>query len=182
MTLKAGQIVIIGPKISRDEILQYVLLMQESKDDTDIAGPKTAAEPQTDANKPQTADEAQLVGLINQTRAEKGLPPLTTDPRLTAAARKHTELMMENGALSHQFPGEPDLQQRIDAENIPTDLEEENVGWDVNVAAAHQSLVEDPPHLRNILDPEVNVIGVAVVPSGDHVYVTEDFAHLTTDK
>src|SRR5208282_1195103 len=106
---------------------------------------------------------------------------LAADPRLTDAARKHTELMAENGALTHQFPGEPPLQQRIDVENIPTDLEAENVGWDVSVAAAHQSLLEDPPHLRNILDPECNVVGVGVIRRGNHVFVTEDFAHMVPE-
>ncbi len=252
MTLRAGQIVIIGPKIARAETLLYPVLMEESQDDTDVSAPTTtAAKPQLDNNqtrtgnalpapagkgdtdvsapttsaakpqvdnetqsvdhinqtrsektppalagkdstgvsapattaaKPQLADETQLADLINQTRTEKGLPALAVDPRLTDAARKHTELMVENGALSHQFPGEPPLQQRIDEENIPTDLEAENVGWDVNVAAAHQSLIEDPPHLRNILDPECNVVGVAVIRRGNHVFVTEDFAHMVPEK
>jgi len=219
MTLRAGQIVIIGPKIARDETLLYPVLMQQSQDDTTVSEPATTAnkpqlqgetqpvnlanqtraeknqegteasgpatngsEPATTATKTQVDDETQLADLINQTRAEKGLPALAVNPRLTDAARKHTELMVQNGALSHQFPGEPPLQQRIDEENIPTDLEAENVGWDVNVAAAHQSLVEDPPHLRNILDPECNAVGVGVIRSGNHVFVTEDFAHLVPEK
>ncbi len=136
---------------------------------------------QTNTDKPPTKDEAQLASLINQTRSEKGLPPLVVDPRLTEAARKHTKLMAENGALTHQFPEEPRLQERIDQENIPTDLEAENVGWDVNVVSAHQSLVDDPPHLRNILDPNCNVVGVAVIRRGNHIFVTEDFAHLVPE-
>jgi len=171
VTLNAGQIVIIGEKISQDETLQYGPLMEQSKEDTAIA-----------ASKPSSRDEAELVQLINETRAEKGLPALVFDPRMGEAARKHNLLMVQNGSLSHQFPGELPLPDRLDQENIPTDVEAENVAWDLNVYNGHQSLIGDPPHLRNILDPRVDVVGVSVIPSGDHVYITEDFARLTHDE
>ncbi len=129
-------------------------------------------------DKPQTPDEAQLVQLINKTRSEKGLPPLDVDPRLTEAAREHTLLMVQNGALSHQFPGEPVLQDRFDAVKLPSDYAAENVAWDTSVIAAHQSLIGDPSHLRNILSAQAGVVGVAVIRSGDHVFITEDFAHI----
>ena len=169
--LHAGQIAIFGAKITQGETLQYKQLMQSSKEDTDVSGPK-----------PQTDEEAQLVGLVNQTRNEKGLPPLTVDSRLTSAARKHTQLMMDNGDLSHRFPGEPSLTERFDQEGLPSDVEAENVGWDYNVPDAHKALADDPPHLRNMLDPRVDIIGVAVIHDGDHIWVTEDFAHLTKEK
>jgi uncharacterized protein YkwD len=181
VVLRAGQIVIIGPKLARDETLLYPVLMQQGQDDTEVSAP-AGNDSTGKTNAAPTKDEVQLADLVNQTRAEKGLPPLSVDPRLTDAARKHDELMADSGALSHQFPGEPPLQQRIDEENIPTDLEAENVGWDVNVVSAHQSLVDDPPHLRNILDPECNVVGIAVIRRGNHVFVTEDFAHKVPEK
>ncbi|HZP22209.1 MAG TPA: FecR domain-containing protein [Terriglobales bacterium] len=171
VTVTAGQIVIIGEKISQDETLQYLPLIEQSKEDTAIAG-----------SKPPSRDEAELVQLINETRSEKGLPALVFDPRMGEAARKHTLLMVQHGSLSHQFPGELPLPDRLDDENIPTDVEAENVAWDLNVFNGHQALIGDPPHLRNILDPRVNVVGVSVIPSGDHVYITEDFAHLTHDE
>ena len=49
----------------------------------------------------EEAGERQLVQLINQERASRGLPPLAVDQRLTQAARKHAELMAEHKALSH---------------------------------------------------------------------------------
>ncbi len=175
VVLKPGQIVIIGPKIARAETLLYPVLMQQSKDDTDISGTRTDA-----SVRPE--DEAQMVDMINQTRGAKGVPPLTVDPRLTDAARKHTWIMIDAGAISHQFPGEPDLSGRLDETKVPFDSAGENLGWDVDVVATHQSLLEDPPHLRNIMDPKFDAVGVAVIRSGDHVYVTEDFAHLAKTK
>lgn len=175
VTLHSGQVLILGPPIARDEILLYPVLMQHSKDDTDIAGVQPISSE-------QASDEAQLVDMINQSRAVKGAPPLTIDPRLSEAARKHTNVMIETGVLSHQLPGEPDLSSRLSGENVPFDTAAENLGWDVDVVATHEGLLDDPPHLRNIMDPQFNVVGVAVIRSGDHVFVTEDFAHLAKQK
>jgi hypothetical protein len=123
-----------------------------------------------------TAGESQLVDLINRSRAQQGLPPYSVDSRLTEAARKHTELMVKNGELSHQFAGEPALDIRFSNESLPSDREGENIDLNQTISGAHDALMESPPHRANILDPEFNSIGVGVVRSGDKIYVTEDFA------
>jgi hypothetical protein len=175
VTLKAGQIVIIGPPISRDEELLYPVLMQAGKDDTDVTLARTDA-------KVCPEDEAQMVDMINQTRGVKDVPPVTVDQRLTEAARQHTWTEIDAGALSHQFPGEPDLSGRLEEAKVPFDSAGENLAWDADVVAAHQSLLDDAGHLRNIMDPKFNVVGVGVICSGDHVYATEDFAHIAKPK
>lgn len=175
VTLRAGQVVILGPPIARDESLLYQVIMQQSKDDTDVAGSKIVAVERTN-------DEDQLVDMINQSRNEKGVPSLAIDPRLTEAARKHTQLMVDTATLTHQLPEEPSLADRLSEEKVSFDSAAENLGWDTDVVETHYSLLDDPPHLRNIMDPKFNVVGVAVIRSGDHVYVTEDFAHLAKQK
>ena len=119
----------------------------------------------------------QLVQLINQERASQGLPLLAVDQRLTQAARKHTDLMVEHKALSHQFDGEPTMEVRFADENLPSDQQAENVGFSDDAISAHHGLMNSLPHRANILNSNYNVVGVAVIRSGDHVYVTEDFAH-----
>lgn len=119
--------------------------------------------------------ESELVQLTNQERARRGLQPLKVDKRLTEAARTHTELMVQHRALSHQFSGEPPLQDRVAAENFPSDRLAENVDLDVETASAHQALMHSPPHRRNILDPDYNTIGIGVIRYGENIYVTEDF-------
>jgi uncharacterized protein YkwD len=125
--------------------------------------------------------EQQLVQLINQERTSQGLPPLTVDRRLTQAARKHTELMVEHKALSHQFDGEPEMQVRFSDEDFPSDQEGENIGFNKDLPSAHKDLMHSPPHRANILDANYNVVGVGVIRNGRRVYVTEDFAHRPTE-
>src|ERR1700761_1260840 len=122
------------------------------------------------------AGEKQLVDLINESRAQHGLQALAIDDRLTRAARKHTELMVQHAALSHQFEGEPPMQTRFRHEELPSDRQGENVDLDQDIPSAHQALMNSPLHRANILDPNYNVVGVAVLHSGPNLYITEDFA------
>src|SRR6516164_7088345 len=68
-----------------------------------------------------TAGEQQLLTLINQERAKEGAAPLTIDDRLTRAARKHSQLMIDRDTLSHQLPGEDPLLLRLTAQGVRTD-------------------------------------------------------------
>lgn len=120
--------------------------------------------------------EAQIVELINQARAAHGLSPLETDSRLTNAARKHTELMVRQSTLEHQFPGEPLPQDRIAAEGLASDQQGENIDLNQTIAGAHDALMRSPPHRANILNRDYNAVGVGVIHSGGSVWVTEDFA------
>jgi hypothetical protein len=128
----------------------------------------------------EEAGERQLVQLINQERASRGLPPLAVDQRLTQAARKHAELMAEHKALSHQFDGEPTMDLRFADEHLRSDQQAENIALNQDVPSAHEALMGSPAHRASILHPGYNVVGVAVLRSGRHVYVTEDFAHRLT--
>lgn len=120
--------------------------------------------------------EAQIVELINQARAAHGLSPLETDSRLTNAARKHTQLMVQQSTLAHQLPGEPLPQDRIAAEGLASDQQAENVDLNQTIAGAHDALMRSPPHRANILNPEYNAVGVGVIRRGADIWVTEDFA------
>ena len=124
------------------------------------------------------AGEKQLVDLINQERAKQGIPPLQVDPRLTQSARKHTEIMVQHRALSHQFDGEPSMATRFSNENLPSSQEAENLALAPNVADEHESLMHSPPHRANILNPAFNAIGVGAIQSGGGLWVTQDFAHV----
>src|SRR5271155_5376294 len=63
----------------------------------------------------QQSPEQQVMELANADRAQNGLGPLKWDPVLAQAAAQHAQLMAQQAALSHQFPGEPDLAARAGA-------------------------------------------------------------------
>jgi uncharacterized protein YkwD len=120
--------------------------------------------------------ERQLLDLANQARAEAGLAPLQSDEGLTRAARKHSALMASQKQLSHDLPGEPALPQRLAATStLQFSAEGENVGLAPNAAEVHRAFMRSPHHRENLLNPDYNVAGFAVVRNGNTIYVTEDF-------
>jgi uncharacterized protein YkwD len=122
--------------------------------------------------------ERQLLDLTNHARAEAGLAPLQSDEGLTGAARKHSALMASQKRLSHDLPGEPALPQRLAAaSNLQFSAEGENVGLAPGAAEVHRGFMNSPHHRENLLNPDYNVAGFAVVRSGNMIYVTEDFGH-----
>jgi hypothetical protein len=124
-----------------------------------------------------TSDDSparQLFQLLNGERVKAGLPPLIWDDRLAEAAEQHSQLLSKRKQLSHQFPGEPPLQQRLQA--IPNASSGENVAVGPSVADAHDGLMHSPPHRANILSPKFDAGGIGIVQAGTHLWVTEDFA------
>ncbi len=135
------------------------------------------AAPQDDAATFDENAEHEIVRLLNQARAEAGLPAVVVDDRLTRAAREHTVLMAQRGELSHQFPGEPAPAQRLGATGIRFKREGENVALDSGSAAdVHQGLMHSPPHRANIMNPDYNAVGVGALRKNGVLYVTQDFA------
>ncbi len=69
---------------------------------------------------------------------------------------------------------------RFADEHLRSDQQAENIALNEDVPSAHEALMGSPPHRANILHSGYNVVGIAVLRSGDQVYVTEDFAHRLT--
>ena len=72
------------------------------------------------------------------------------------------------------------MEVRFADENLHSDQEAENVDFSKDVPSAHKGFMHSLAHRANILNPNYNAVGVAVVRSGDGLYVTEDFAHRIT--
>jgi Cysteine-rich secretory protein family len=130
-------------------------------------------ERQTMAQQPA---EQQLMDLVNADRAQQGLPPLKWDPALAQAAMQHAQLMAQQQSLSHQYPGEPDLDARCGAAGAHFRAIAENVALAPSPQALNQEWMHSPPHRANILDPRMDTIGVGLVRQGGNYYAVEDFA------
>ncbi len=140
----------------------------------------------------QVSPEDQVLALINQARADQGLPPLTRTAGLDKSAAGHTSVMASTCGLSHQCPGEPGLGARETAAGVLWTSAGENIGdggpvADSNDAIASMALgltksmlAERPPgdgHRRNILSSGFHHIGISVYrDSNGTVWMTQDFS------
>jgi uncharacterized protein YkwD len=123
-----------------------------------------------------TVAEQYLLAAANQDRANQGLPALRLDPVLTQASAFHAREMAEHAAISHQFPDEPELAERGSNAGVHFSLIAENVGEAPTSVIIHNLWMHSPGHRANLLDPNVNTIGVAIVSRNHQLYAVEDFA------
>jgi Cysteine-rich secretory protein family len=134
--------------------------------------------PFASAQKAIPSAEQTLLQLANRRRAEHRLPPLSFDPALTRAAHAHASLIIRYPAPAlHQYPGEPDLLSRAAQAGAHFSTVSENVAGNGNTVAEIESAwMNSPVHRANILDPHVNVVGIAVIEVRGLLYSVEDFA------
>jgi uncharacterized protein YkwD len=125
---------------------------------------------------PQSVADLTLLNAANRDRAAAGLPALQWDSNLAAAAHQHALLMAQRNTLSHQFPGEPAMQDRARRAGARFSLIAENVAEGPNVAGLHTQWMNSAPHRANLLDRELNAIGISVVQSGNMLFAVEDFS------
>ena len=125
---------------------------------------------------PSGTAESILLNAANRDRAAAGLAPLQWDSALAASARQHALRMVQANTLSHQLPGEPALQQRATQSGARFSVIAENIAEGPNVAGLHAQWMNSPPHRANLLDPELNAVGMAVVQSGNMLFAVQDFA------
>lgn len=126
----------------------------------------------------QTDDRAQeILALTNQDRADHGLKPLAWSPELANAAAAHDGRMANEKSLSHQYPGEPDVSARAAQAGAHFQAIAENTAMGPSPKAIEKQWMNSTPHRTNILDPQMNVIGIAVVEKGGYLFATEDFAN-----
>lgn len=123
------------------------------------------------------ARQDQLFALANQARAAAGVPPLKWDEALAAAALRHCARMAAEGPIAHQYAGEQDLSQRAGQAGAHFSLIEENVAEGPYVASVHQGWMSSPHHRANLLNPEVDRVGIAVVSARGALYAVADYAH-----
>jgi hypothetical protein len=123
-----------------------------------------------------TSADKTLLNAANRGRAAAGLPALQWDPALAAAAHQHALRMAKMNTLSHQFPGEPPMEDRARQAGARFSLIAENVAQGPNVTALHTHWMNSPPHRANLLDPQLNSVGISVVQSGNMFFAVEDFS------
>jgi Uncharacterized protein with SCP/PR1 domains len=124
--------------------------------------------------------EAGLLQAVNATRAANGLQPLSLDPTLTRAARRHTTEMIRDGYFAHgNFAG------RMLAFHVHGPFLGENLAWGSGAYASAGAVISEwlhsPGHRANLLRPSFTRIGIGAVQgsflgNGGSTVVTADFA------
>jgi hypothetical protein len=117
----------------------------------------------------------QLLALANQARAAAGAGPLRWDQALAAAARQHCLRMAAEGPISHRYSGEMDLTERAGQAGAHFSLIEENVAIGPTPYAIHDEWMHSSGHRANLLNPDVDRVGVAVVASRGVLYAVADY-------
>jgi len=127
---------------------------------------------------PSNVAEQFLLAAANQDRVARGLRPLRLDPALTQAALAHAREMSTHREISHQFPGEAALSDRGANAGAHFNLISENVAEAPISSMIHDLWMHSEGHRENLLDPNVNAVGISVVVRDHEYYAVEDFANL----
>lgn len=140
--------------------------------------------------------ERYMLDLINADRAQRGADPLLLERNLNQAAEDHSEWMLARDIFDHTGVGGSSPTKRITdagfdlsggwrtAENIAVQSERGAAGIRDDVADLHQSLMNSPGHFRNLMNPDLDYIGIGIelgdfnYGSGayESVIVTQNFA------
>ncbi|GAA2515565.1 hypothetical protein GCM10010423_03610 [Streptomyces levis] len=123
------------------------------------------AAPLTPAGLERTA--AAVIDLTNQARARAGLPPLATDPRLTAAAQAHSADMVARAFYAHTAPDGSRPWDRAAAAGSTRRAIGENIACGQRSPAdVVEGWLNSPGHRANILKPDFTHIGIGFAGGG----------------
>ena len=136
---------------------------------------------------------SQVRTLINQARAQAGLPAYPVSAGLVRSATAHNRQMAGGCGLSHQCPGEPSLGTRETDAGVHWTAAGENIGEAGPIAATSPAIAqavagltqdmlnEKPPddgHRLNILSSSFQHIGIDVyLDASGTVWMTQDFSN-----
>ncbi len=126
----------------------------------------------------QTASAAErtLFQSVNRERRSAGLPALRWDDTLASAARQHAGLMASRRSVEHTLPGEPSLASRVTQAGAHFSWLSENIVESTDAVTAHMQFMNSPTHRANILDSDMDTVGIGVVVDrSGRMYVVEDF-------
>ena len=130
--------------------------------------PQPQPQPQPAPVAGMTADEQQMLSLVNQERAKAGLPGLQADMNIVKVARLKAKDMINLNYFDHTSPtyGSPfDMMKQF---GIAYGYAGENLAGAGNVQSAHTNLMNSPGHRANILNVNYNKVGIGIVDGGPY--------------
>jgi uncharacterized protein YkwD len=126
-----------------------------------------------------SAAEFRALALMNNSRAQAGVGPLTLDAGVSLTARAHSAAESRVGYVYHDGPD--GTAQSRDAAACGTGWYGENTGkvWNGDLDALHSDFMAEPlipiNHHTNIVDPNFKWVGIGAVQGSDALYLTMVF-------
>ncbi|MEU8871318.1 CAP domain-containing protein [Streptomyces javensis] len=121
-----------------------------------------------------SADQQEVVDLVNSERSKAGCEPLTVNEKLTKAAQDHSEDMAAHSNMSHTGSDGSSPGDRIERAGYSWSSYGENVayGYD-SPKSVMEGWMNSSGHKANILNCDFKEIGVGLAQPGN--YWTQDF-------
>jgi len=125
----------------------------------------------------------QLIQLVNQLRAQHGLPPYQVNSILMAIAQAHSDYQADTHTMTHIGPGGTHPRDRARAAGYgggATIFISENIAWGytLNPSSVVQMWTEDAPHLNTMLGANYRDVGAGCATASDGAtYYTLDAAY-----
>ena len=130
--------------------------------------------------------EAELVGLLNAYRDQKGKAPIAADPAFQEAARAHAADMMLNDFMGHSSSTGMSFQGRMAAfvgdvtkypsigENAARDTQDTPVD-ESKARALFEQWVKSAPHRKNMVSRSFAFVSTGVIQRGDNIWAVQIF-------
>lgn len=119
-----------------------------------------------------SADEQQMIQLVNQERQKVGVAPLKIDVALSRVARIKSTDMRDKNYFSHTSPTYGSPFEMMKNFGITYRTAGENIAKHSSVIGAHTGFMNSDGHRANILNPSFTHIGIGIV---DGRYYTQMF-------
>ncbi|MCM3338183.1 peptidoglycan-binding protein [Paenibacillus sp. MER TA 81-3] len=115
-----------------------------------------------------SAEEQQMIELMNQERAKSGLQSVKPNAKLMELARLKAKDMVDNHYFSHNSPTYGSPFKMMQSGGVAYKKAAENIAGNRSVAAAHLALMNSEGHRANIMTKEFNQVGIGIVPGGPY--------------
>jgi uncharacterized YkwD family protein len=130
-----------------------------------------ASTPTTTTTSPSaglTANEQQMLNLVNAERSKLGILPLQADTQLTKLARMKSQDMISKNYFSHQSPTYGSPFDMLKMYGVSYKTAGENIAGNGSVSGAHTSLMNSSGHRANILNKAYTHVGIGIVDGGQY--------------
>jgi hypothetical protein len=123
----------------------------------------------------QEPNERRLVDLTNEARTQAGLKPVVWDAKLAAAAHAHAVRMAAEAEISHRYADEADLPERAASAGAHFSVIAENIAQGTSPGQIHGAWMQSQVHHDNLMNANMDHIGVALVAARGALYAVADF-------